>query len=110
MSLLVCSGSTYVGELLCLRHVDDEVVLVHMLTHHHSGIHLSLREDEELASVLQVVDGISYGRTRVHGNHGAVGSSADFPLVWLIVLESVCHDGFSLACGEHVGSESDDSA
>ena len=83
---------------------------MNVLADHLSGIHLFLREDEELAAVLQVVDGIGDGCARVHRDHRAVRPAFHVALVGLVVLEAVGHDGFALAGCEHVGAQADDAA
>ena len=57
---VVCSGCTSIGELLCLSHIDDKVDFVNVLAYDLTGIDLVLREDEELSTVLKVVNGIGY--------------------------------------------------
>ena len=65
-SLLVGTRGTYVGQLLGLADIHHKVVVVNMLTNHLTGIHILTWIDEELATVLQLVDGVRKGITRVH--------------------------------------------
>ena len=68
-SLFVCTRSTHVGELLGLADVDDEVVVVNMLTYNLTHIDILAWIDEELTTVLQFVDGVGKGITSLEGNH-----------------------------------------
>ena len=83
---------------------------MHVLAHDLSGIDLLLRIDEEASAVLELVDGVGEGSTRLHGNHGTVGASFDVALVGLVLLEAVRHDGFAGRCREDVRTQSDDAA
>lgn len=71
-SLFVGTGSADIGQLLCLGDVDDEVVVVNVLTNYLTSVNLILRIDEELTAVLQVVNGISEGGTTFKSNHRTV--------------------------------------
>ena len=66
--------------------------------------------DEELAAVLQLVDGIGESIASLEGYHGAVDTTLDVALVGLVLLEAMGHDGFALRGCEDVGAESDDAA
>ena len=50
--LLVRTRCTDVGQLLCLRNVDNEVVVVNMLTNNLSAINFLTRINEELTTIL----------------------------------------------------------
>ena len=80
---------------------------MHVLTHHLSGIDLFLRIDEELATVLKMVDGVGIGIAALQGNHGAVDPALYLPLVGLVLLEAVCHDCLALRCCKHIGTQTD---
>ena len=64
--LLVLTAGTHVGELLGLGYVHHQVVVMDMLAHNLSGIDLLLRINEELATVLQIVDAIGKGGSALH--------------------------------------------
>ena len=81
-----------------------------MLAHHLTGIDLLARVDEELAAVLEFVDGIGVGGARLQGYHGAIGAAHDVALIGLVLLIAMGHDGLTLAGGEHIGTQSDDAA
>ena len=83
---------------------------MHVLTHHHAGINLGLRIDEELSTVLKVVNGVGHRSAGVHRNQRAVRTAADLTLVWLVVLESMRHNGLSLAGCQHVGTQTNDTS
>lgn len=57
--LFVRTGSTHIGQFLGFGYVHHKVVVVRVFAYNLSGIHLFLREDEELSAVLQFVYGIS---------------------------------------------------
>ena len=81
-----------------------------VLAYNLSGIHFFLRENKELTSVLQLVDGISESGTRLHGDDRTIGTALDFTLVRLVFSKAVRHDG--LACGscQYIGTQTDDTA
>ena len=108
--LLVGAGGTDVGELLGLADIDDEVVVVDVFADDLTHIDVLTGVDEELATVLQLVDGIGEGIAGFEGNHRAVDTALDVALVGLVFLEAVGHDGFALRGCEDVGAESDDAA
>ena len=58
-SLIVRTGSTYVGKLLSLGYVDYQVVVVNMLTYNLAAVNLLTRVDEELTTILQLIDSVS---------------------------------------------------
>ncbi len=62
-SLIVRTGSTYVGKLLSLGYVDYQVVVVNMLTYNLASVNLLTRIDEELTTILQLIDSVSKGST-----------------------------------------------
>lgn len=106
--LVVRTAGTHVGELLSLGYVDDEVVVVNMLAYYLTAVDFLTRIDEELAAILQLVDGISVCCTGLHGYHRTVHTTYYLALVRLILLETVCHDGLALAGCEHIGTQTDD--
>ena len=108
MSLLVGTGGTHIGELLGLRNVHNQVILMDMLANHLTGIDFLTRIDEELTAILQLVDGISIGSTRLHSNHRTVGTTDDLALIRLILLEAVSHNSLALRSGQHIGTQTDD--
>ena len=75
-----------------------------------AGIDFVLRRDEELAAVLEVIDGVGKGRAAFEGDHRAVAATRNVALIGLIFLETVRHDGFALRGGEHIGAQTDDAA
>ena len=81
-----------------------------MLSHHLAKIHLVTRIDEELATVLQLVDGIGIGSACLHRNHRTVDTAGNLPLEGLVLLETVGHDGLTLTGGEHIGTQTDDTS
>ena len=72
--------------------VHYQVVVVNMLTYNLAAVNLLTRVDEELTTILQLIDGVSKGSTGFERNHATVRTAADFTLVWLILLEAVSHD------------------
>ena len=107
-SLIVRTGSTYVGKLLSLGYVDYQVVVVNMLTYNLAAVNLLTRVHEPPTPLLQLMDGVSKGSTGFERNHATVRTAADFTLVWLILLEAVSHDSLALRSGKHVGTQTDD--
>ena len=67
-SLLVARLRTHVGEFLRLGDVDGEVFVLGVFAHYLSGIDLILREDEELAAVLQLVESVCKGGASLLGD------------------------------------------
>lgn len=108
--LVVRAAGTHVGELLCLAHVDDKVVVMNMLTYNLSTIYILARINEELSAILQFVDTVGVGVARLQGNHRAVDTALDFTFVRLIVLEAMGHDGFTLTGRQYIGAQADDTA
>ena len=96
MGFLVGAACTDIGELLCLADIDDNIVFMNVLTNDLTGIDLILRLDEEAAPILQMIDGIGVGITTLESNKRTIDAAVDVTLVWLIFLETVCDDGFSL--------------
>ena len=81
-----------------------------MLAHYLACINLFLRENEEFAAVLQLVNGIGKSRTGLHGNHRTVGTPFNLTLIRLIFLKTVCHDSLAGRSGQHIGTQTDDTA
>ena len=71
---LVGAGGTDISELLGLADIDDEVVVVDVFADDLTHIDILTGVDEELAAVLQLVDGIGEGIAGFEGYHGAVGT------------------------------------
>ena len=67
--LLVGTARTHIGELLCLCHVYNKVVIVNVLTYNLSGINFLTRIDEEFSTILQLVYTVGISCSRLHGNH-----------------------------------------
>ena len=57
-AFFVGTRSAHVGQLLAFGHIHHQVFLVDVFSYDLSCIDCVLRFDEELASVLQVVDGV----------------------------------------------------
>ena len=108
--LVVGARCTDIGKLLRLGDIYHEVVVMNMLTHNLSVVNILARVYEELASVLQLVYGICKGIARLESNHRTVCTAEYIALVWLILLETVRHNGFTLRCSEDIGTESHDTA
>ena len=81
-----------------------------VLAHHLAGVHLFLREDEEAAAVLQLVNGVGERRAGLHRYHRTVRAPLNLSLIGLILLEAVRHNGLARAGGQHVGAQADDAA
>ena len=81
-----------------------------MLSNYLSCIDFVLREDEELTAVLKVVHSVCHCCARLHTDERSVGTACHVALVWLVVLEAMCHDCLSLACCEYVGTKSYDAS
>ena len=107
-SLIIRTGSTHVGQLLCLSYVNHQVVVVNMLTNNLAAVNLLTWVDEELTAILQLIDGVSIGSTCLQRNHATVGTAGNLALVWLILLEAVSHDSLTLRSSEHIGTKTDD--
>ena len=75
-----------------------------MLTHHLTSIDILTRIDEELTTILQLVDGIGKGITCIHRNHRTVDTALYLTLVRLILLEAVGHDSLTLTGRQHVST------
>ena len=69
---------------------------MHVLSHYLSTIDILARVDEELATILQLVDGVSVGIARLKGYHRTIGAALYVALVWLILLETMRHDCLAL--------------
>ena len=108
--LVIGTARTHIGEFLRLSDVDNDVVILGVLAYNLSGIDLLLREDEEAAAILELVDGIGIGCTGFHGNERTVGATLDVALPGLIFMESVSHDGLAGRRCEHVVTQTDDAA
>ena len=109
-SLLVARLRTHIGEFLRLGDVDGEVLVLGVFAHYLSGIDLILREDEELAAVLQLVESVCKGGASLLGDDRAVGAAHDVALPGFVGEELVGHNGFASRSGEHVGAQTDDAA
>ena len=83
---------------------------MNMLAYHLTGIDILTGIDEELAAILQLIDGVSEGIAGIHGDHGTIDAALDLALVRLILLEAMGHDGLALRGGEHIGTQTDDAA
>ena len=81
-----------------------------MLTHHLAGVDLFARIDEEAAAILQLVHGIRHGDAGLVGHQRTVGALFDVALVGLVILETVCHHGFTLGGGQQVAAEAHQAA
>ena len=108
--LLVGTRGTDVRELLGLADVDHEVVVMDMFANHLPGIDILTRIDEELSTILQLIDGIGKGITSIHGNHRTIDTTLYLTLERLILLEAVGHDGLTLRSCEDIGAQTDDTA
>ena len=106
----VGAGSAHVGELFTLRNVHHQIFILAVLAHHLPGIHFFLREDEEFATVLELVDGIGVSSAAFHGYDGAIGAAHDVAFPRLVVEKTVCHNGFAGTCRKHIGAQTDDAA
>ena len=106
--LVVGTRGTDIGELLGLANVDDEVVVVNVFADDLTHVDVLTGIDEELASILQLVDGVGIGIARLEGYHGTVDATLDVALEGLILLEAMGHDGLALRSSEHIGTQSDD--
>ena len=67
-----------------------------MFANHLPGIDILTRINEELSTILQLIDGIGKGVTCIHGNHRTIDTTLYLTLVRLILLETVGHDGLAL--------------
>ena len=77
--LFIRTARTHIRELLCLRHVDDKVVVMHVLAHHLTGIDLFSRVNEELSAVLQFVYTVCICRSCLHSYHRYLPCKAGIP-------------------------------
>ena len=66
-----------------------------MFAHNLSSIDLLLREYEEAATVLKLVEGISISRSSLHSYERAIGAALNFSLPGLVLQEAVRHDCLS---------------
>ena len=78
-----------------------------MLAHNLSGINLITRINKELATILQFIDAIGESRSCLHSNHGTIHTTFNLAFIWLVLFETVRHDGLSLTGCEHVGAQAD---
>ena len=108
MGLFVGTAGAHVGELLGLGHIHHDVVVVNVLAHHLTGIHLVLGRHEEAAAVLQLVESVGIHRTALQGDERTVDAAVHISLVRLVTLKAVSHDGLALTGREHVGAQADD--
>ena len=83
---------------------------MHMLTDHLSHIDVLTWIDEELTTVLQLINSIGEGVTRLQGNHRTIHAALNLTLVRLVLLEAVCHNGLTLRSGQHIGTQANDTA
>ena len=81
---------------------------MNVLAYYLTAVDFLTRIDEELAAILQLVDGVSVCSTGLHGYHRTVHTTYYLALVRLILLKTVCHDGLSLTGCEHIGTQTDD--
>ena len=109
-SLIISTRCTYVSKLLSLTYVYYQVVIVNMLTNYLTHVNILTWIDEELTTVLQLIDSISKGVTSIHRYHRTIYTALNLALVWLILLKAVGHDSLALTGRKHIGTQSDDSA
>ena len=107
---LVSTRCTDVGKLLSFAYVDDEVVVVNMFAHYLTSIHILTRINEELTTILQLVDGVGKGITRIHRDHRPIDTTLYLTFIGLVLLEAVSHDGLALRSSEHIGTQTDNAA
>ena len=81
-----------------------------MLAYNLTSIHFFLREDKELTTILQFIDGIGKSCSAFHRNHGAVGTTFYLTLIRLIFLETMSHDGFAGTSSQHISTQTNDTA
>ena len=81
-----------------------------MLTDNLTCIHLVLGFDEELATVLQMVNGIGIGIAALQRYERTVDAAVYLALEGLVLLEAVRHDGLALRGCEDIGTQTDDAA
>ncbi len=81
---------------------------MNMLTYDLAAVNLLTWVDEELTTILKLIDGVSVSGTCLQGNHATVAATANLALVWLILLEAVSHDSLALRSRQHIGTKTDD--
>ena len=81
-----------------------------MFANHLTHINILTWVDEELTTVLQLVDGVGKGVAGLQSDHRTVDTALYLTLIGLILLEAVGHDGFTLRGGQHIGAQTDDAA
>ena len=106
--LLVGTRSTGVGKLLRLGDIHHNIAFLGVLSHNLSGIDLLLREYEEAATVLKLVEGISISRSSLHSYERAIGAALNVALPWLVFKEAVRHDCLAGRTGEHIAAQAND--
>ena len=75
-----------------------------------SGIYLFLRVDEEFSAVLQFIQGISIGCAGFHRDERAVVALHDLTFPWLVLQETVRHDGLTGTHVHHIRTHAHDAA
>ena len=105
---VVGTARTHIGEFLRLGHVDDDVVVFGVLADYLTGINFFLREDEEAAAILKLVDGVGVGCSGLKSDKRAVGAPFDVAFPGLLVEEAVRHDGLSGRRCQNIVAQSDD--
>ena len=79
-----------------------------MFTYNLTHIDIFTWIDEELTTVLQLINSVGKGITGFKSNHRTVGTALDISLIGLILLETVSHDSLTLRSGQHIGTQTDD--
>ena len=79
-----------------------------MLTYYLTCINILAWIDEELSTILKLIDSISKSVTGIHRNHRTVYSALNLALVWLILLKAMSHDCLALTGSENIGTKTDD--
>ena len=78
-----------------------------MLTYHLSGIDIFAWIDKELSTILQFVNGIGKGVTRVHRDHRTIDTTLYLTLIRLILLKAMSHDSLALRSRQYVSAQTD---
>src|SRR5436190_8793364 len=110
MNTFLRGGGAHVGELLLADDVDVDVFFPRVLAQNHALVHARAGLDEDLASVLHLLDRIGGRLAGAVGHQRARHAMRDLALPRLVAIEQMIQQAGAAGVGEELAAEADQPA
>src|ERR1700748_3411943 len=107
---IIAAAGAHIRQLFAFRSVHDQIAWFDMFRDDLSYIYFFTRIDEKGTAILQLIDGISRGLFLVLRQQDAIAPAGDRAFPRFVFEEAVRHDGFAGGIGQHIATQTDQSA